>query len=84
MDSIEEDYRYMVALKETSSQYLFKQVTIQPKIRDSLWPLKLSVHTLFLGATKVFKIDIISIDDFRSKDVVEKHDQNWNVEVKKA
>jgi hypothetical protein len=23
-------------------------------------------------------------NDFRSKDVVEKHDQNWNVEVKKA
>ena len=84
MDSIEEDYRYMVALKGTSSQYLFKQDTIQPKIRDSLWPLKSSVHTLFSGAIKVFLFNIIGIDDFRSKDVVEKHDQNWNVEVKKA
>lgn len=64
----------MVALKETNSQCLFKQVIIQPKIRDSLWLLKLSVHTLFSGAIKVFLIDIIHLDDFRSKDVVEKHD----------
>ncbi len=64
----------MVALKETNSQCLFKQVIIQPKIRDSLWLLKLSVHTLFSAAIKVFLIDIIHLDDFRSKDVVEKHD----------
>ena len=47
-------------------------------------PLRLNVHTLFLEAIKVFIVLIMSIDDFRSKDVVEKHDQNWNVEVKKA
>ncbi len=74
----------MVTLKGTSNQYQFKQVTILPKIRGSQWPLKLNVHTLFLEAIKVFFVQIMSIDDFRSKDVVEKHDQNWNVEVKKA
>lgn len=85
MDSIEEeDYHHMVTLKGASNQYLFKQDTILQKIRDRLSLPKLSVHTLFLEAIKVFLIYIMGVDDFRSKDIVEKHHQNWNVEVKKA
>ena len=84
MDNIEEDFLNTVTLKGTSSQFLFKQVTTLQKIRDNQWQLKLNVHTLFLEVIKVLMIFIIDIDDFRSKDVVEKHDQNWNVEVKKA
>ena len=84
MDNIEEDFLNTVTLKGTSSQFLFKQVTTLQKIKDNQWQLKLNVHILFLEVIKVLMIFIIDIDDFRSKDVVEKHDQNWNVEVKKA